>query len=281
MRIQYTAALREYQSTDNPEGAVWTRAYEGDVYVAEGRYREALAPMRSALEKAIELDSGWRTMVLAELAVYSNATGVYEEAEELFSELLPPNPWSPHRAYALFGILSVYGTQGRFDEMRSVRDAYAALIDAVPDAMRGAAEGLVHFADALIVWYRTGDAEETVRLFGEGRAVSGLSMPEFDPGMGIQGEEVFALIEVGRASDAVGITDSMEELADEAWYRLLRHAAWYLRGRAYEALGEPQQALRSYGMLLEKAGEGFREVVLFRDTQERVARLSAGLGIEQ
>ena len=120
-----------------------------------------------------------------------------------------------------------------------------------------------------------------MRLFGEGRAVSGLSMPEFDPAMGIQGEEVFALIEVGRASDALGITDSMEGLADVGWYSLLRHAAWYLRGRAYEALGETQQAVQSYGKLLDAAGDGVREVTLFRDTPERLARLSAELGVEQ
>jgi len=39
------AALQGFQSTDDPAGAVWTRAYEADVYVAEGRYRDALDPM--------------------------------------------------------------------------------------------------------------------------------------------------------------------------------------------------------------------------------------------
>jgi tetratricopeptide (TPR) repeat protein len=103
-------------------------------------------------------------------------------------------------------------------------------------------------------------------------------MTAFHPAIGIQGEEVFALIEVGRASDALGIADSMERLAEQGYYWLLRHAAWYLRGRAYEALGEPEQALHNYGLLLEEAGDGVREVVLFQDTRERVARLSAGLG---
>jgi len=54
---------------------------------------------------------------------------------------------------------------------------------------------------------------------------------------------------------------------------LVAHYAWYLRGRAYEALGEPEQALASYQQLLDVAGDGVREVVLFRDTPERVAHL--------
>jgi len=80
-------------------------------------------------------------------------------------------------------------------------------------------------------------------------------------------------MEVGRAVDALEIIDSMEGLGEGGWPLIFAHAAWYLRGRAYEALDDPERALESYQQLLDVAGDGVREVVLFRDTPERVARL--------
>ena len=74
------------------------------------------------------------------------------------------------------------------------------------------------------------------------------------------------------------VIDSIERLAKRGFSRLLQHAAWYLRGRAYEALGEPEQALQNYGELLEEIGARLEEIALFQDTQERMVRLSTGLG---
>jgi tetratricopeptide (TPR) repeat protein len=98
--------------------------------------------------------------------------------------------------------------------------------------------------------------------------------------MGVEGEEILALIQMGRASDALELISSMERLPERDYYRLLAHTSWYLRGRAYEALGETERALQSYGQLFDVAGDGVREITLFRDTPERLARLSASLGAE-
>jgi tetratricopeptide (TPR) repeat protein/tRNA A-37 threonylcarbamoyl transferase component Bud32/TolB-like protein len=270
------AALDPFR--DDPDGAVMTRWSETETYVAEGRYLEAAYANLSAFEKASEferyhfqpLGSDILPYIILEAGLHTSATGVYDEAEAAFRELhrLEPQSWG-----ALFGLLSIYGQQERFDEMSRVREAAAADLAAVPGLGKARAESLLHFADGLIAWYRAGDARATVRLFGEAREARGLSKTYWSTSMGIQGEEVFALMEAGRASDALELIDSMEGLGEGGWPLILAHAAWYLRGRAYEALDEPDQAVESYQRLLDVAGDGIREVVLFRDTPERVARL--------
>ena len=271
------AALQEFADGDDPDGQVVALWFMSDTYVIEGRYLDALDAMRRASEKATEFEHEDRLSVLAETGIHAIAVGAYKQAEDSFWEVIHDDLW---RAYAVFGLLATYGGQERFDEMSWVRDTVAEDIRSMPEPARATAESFLHLSDGLIAWYRAGDAEETLRLIREARDVSGLSPTAWRPGMGVQGEEVLALIQVGRASDALEIIDSMEGLTRRGYYRLLSHAAWYLRGRAYEALGETEQALQSYGKLFEVAGDRVREVVLFRDTAERLARLSAGLGVE-
>ena len=112
-----------------------------------------------------------------------------------------------------------------------------------------------------------------MRLFEEARAARSMSKTGWTRRMGLEGEEVLALIEVGRASFALVIVYDIERVATGGGPLIFSHVAWYLRGRAYEALGEPEQALESYQQLLDVAGDRIEEVVLFRDTPERVARL--------
>ena len=266
------AALEPFLDSNDADVAATIRLMIADTYVPEGRYLDATEVVRSALRTADQLGSdNWRHIILAEVAAYANATGAWEEAEEAFLELLRIEA---RVDFAMFQLLSIYGKQGRFDEMSQVRDGVAANIDAAPDFLRGRAQALLHIADGLIAWYRDGDAEETVRLFAEGRAAAGISETTFLDGTELGGEEVFALIQVGRVSDALGIIDAQERVVTESGLpQIIAHAAWYLRGRAYEALGDTQRALQSYGKLLEVAGDGVREVVLFRDTPERVASL--------
>jgi tetratricopeptide (TPR) repeat protein len=255
-------------TSDDPDIAIVARMMLANTYAAEGRYVDALFALRTAVEKAKELgaDGSW---VLAEVGFFSNMTGAYEEAETAFNELLEIERY--HQA-ALFGILGTYGRQERFDEMSRVREAASAVLDSAPDFMRGRFEGTVRFADGLIAWYR-GDAEETVRLFEEARAAAGIASTALPELFFLPTEEVLALIEVGRASDALGVIDEIDGFAEGDGSRFHAHAAWYLRGRACEGLGETERALESYQQLLDVAGEGVREVVLFRDTPERVARL--------
>ena len=238
------AALQEFADGDDPNGQVYALWFISDTYVIEGRYLDALDAMRRAADKASELDHEDRLGILAEVGVHAIAVKAYEQAEDSFWPLIHHDMW---RTDGLFGLLATYGMQERFDDMSLVRDTIAADISAMPEPVRAMAESLLRLSDGLIAWYRAGDAEGTVRLIGDARDVSGLSRPAWRPSMGVQGEEILALIQVGRASDA---------------------------------LGETQQALQSYGKLFDAAGDGIREVILFQDTPERLARLSASLAVD-
>ncbi len=261
-------ALVPFRTAEHQDLAWWARLLEADTYDAEGRYLDALETARAAAEKASDLGrDDLRLTALADAGQWAIATGRYDEAEAIFREryLL-----YPQRTNVLLRILTTFGMQEHFDEMSRVREGAGANIDAAPDFMRGTAEGRVHFADGLIAWYRDGNPEETVRLFGEGRAAYGITtMTNI-----FVVEEILALIEVGQAKEALAILDSRDE-RQRLWQvrHILAHTTWYLRGRAHEALGEPEQALESYQRLLDAAGDGVREVVLFRDTPERVERL--------
>ncbi|GAF83295.1 unnamed protein product, partial [marine sediment metagenome] len=240
------AALDEYR--DTPEGAVWAPWFDADTYIWEGRYLDAFDSNRTALEKANELGRdrilalGWGDLllyILGDVGIQGNATGAYEEAEAAFRKLYDLYPQS---LGALFGLLGIYGRQERFQEMSQVRESAGARIDATPELGRLRAESRLHFADGLIAWYRDRDAEETVRLFEEARAARSMSKTGWTSRMGLQGEEVFALIEVGRASFALVIVYAIERVATGGGPLIFSHTAWYLRGRAYEALGETEQA---------------------------------------
>jgi tetratricopeptide (TPR) repeat protein len=256
-------ALQPFLTADQPEVAWWARRLDAQAYDVEGRYLDALEASRGVVENARELGrDDFLLWALNDTGAWANATGAYGEAEEVFSELYRA------KEYSMFGMLTAYGEQERFDNMSRVRAEAAEAIHSAPESLRGRREGQVHFADGFIAWYRDGDAEGTVRLFGEGRAVLRMRETTF-----LSNEETLALIEVGQAADALAIISRREERQSQSVRHVLAHDVWYLRGRAYEALGEPEQALESYQRLLDVAGDGVREVVLFRDTPERVARL--------
>jgi tetratricopeptide (TPR) repeat protein/TolB-like protein len=271
------AALAEFVGGEDPDGQIFAHWLIADTYVSEGRYREALDPLRRASENTIDLGKEYEYASLPETGVHALAVGEFESAEESFWKVIHTDFF---RRDALFGLMATYGRQGRFDEMSRVRDTVAADIGAMPEPARETAGALLLMSDGLIAWYRAGDAEETVRLIREARDVVGLPRTRWRPEMGVEGEEILALIQMGRASDALELISSMERLPERDYYRLLAHTSWYLRGRAYEALGETERALQSYGQLFDVAGDGVREITLFQDTPERLARLSAGLGAE-
>jgi len=257
-------ALQPFLTADQPEVVWWARRWEAHAYDAEGRYLDALEASLGTIESARELGRDDLLLwALPEAGAWANATGAYDEAEEIFTEL---NRLNPFRG---LGILTTYGGQRRFDQMSRVRDAAAEAVETAPESMQGRVEAHVHYADGLIAWYRTGDADATARFFGEGRVIAGAS------GRTIWAvEEILALIAAGEAAEALAIIDTKEEWQRWVVGHTLAHETLYLRGRAYEALGETEKALGNYRRLLDVAGDGVREVVLFRDTPERVARLT-------
>lgn len=261
------AELHSYRDTENPVGAVWTRILEADTYEAEGHYLDAFAAARRAVEKAGKLGrDDLRFDALMEAGFYAQWTGAYAEAEEAYQEL---HRLDPLNRWTFLWLIGLYSEQGRFEEMRQVRDSMAAAVETGPEFRRESDEGYLLLADGVIEWYR-GDAEQTLRLVKEARTVWQRPMSEY-----LRTEEALALIQVGRASEVLGMLDWLEEQEGNRIFPINAHLACYLRGRAYEALGETEQAIQSYERLLEVAGDGVREAVLFRDTPERVAKLKA------
>jgi hypothetical protein len=93
-------------------------------------------------------------------------------------------------------------------------------------------------------------------------------------------QESLALIEVGRAREALDIAKNMERLS-QAGNRMnpgQMQASLYLKGRAHEALGEASEAAASYGRLLDMVGESIEEIVTMRDAPGRLAATRAAAG---
>jgi tetratricopeptide (TPR) repeat protein len=248
------------------ENAFTVRRVIADTYAAEGRYL-------AALDAYLDLDGQAPSAVgdalnFRDIGLFATETGRYEIAEEAYRTLYRSGEF---RRLTVIGLLSMLGRQQRFDEMSEVRDMIAAELELVSGLALKDTQALLRFADGLIAWYRLGDAEETVRLFAEGRDRGDITSARLQGHP--QGEEVLALIEAGRAADALPIIEALEQLGVGAIRPIITHKAWYLRGRAYEALGEPERALESYERLIATVGEGYLEVLAFQDTPDRIASL--------
>jgi tetratricopeptide (TPR) repeat protein/TolB-like protein len=267
------AALQPYLGTDDPEPAIVVRSLLGDTYVADGSYREAWETYHAAARRAEELGrNDLRLLTLAESGTLAIFLGEHDEAEAAFLEV---DAISPLGGGALFGLLVNSGERGRVDEMREVRDSAAARIAAAPLIIREQAEAGMLFVDALTAWY-SGDAETAVLLYDEGRERTSARRPA--PVSGDE-QEALALIEVGRAREALSMAENMERLSKAAnrWDPGQWQVSLYLRGRALEALDEPLEAAESYEKLLGMVGDGARDITFFRDTGERLAALRESL----
>ena len=160
------------------------------------------------------------------------------------------------------------------DLMLVVRDSALVRFAETPTIMERQRSLQMLVMDALIAWYR-GDAQAAVQLYDEARDRASIQRPAL---MIAPVQEALALIETGRARDALGLAKTLERVSlggnrldPGAW-----QAAQYLAGRAHEALGEHSDAIERYESLLEVAGDGVRDVTFFRDTPDRLASLRAG-----
>jgi len=264
-------ALRPYMQVRDPDAAVMIRRLEADTYIAEGRYLDGLEAYRRAAKLAEDLSrDDLRLPAMLESAQMSLLTRQFEEAEARFRDV---GTIDPLNAAVLFGLLTVNGEQGRLDGMLEVRDSAASVFAAGPEIIQDRARLIRLLADASIAWYR-GDPTAAVVLFDEARDLAGTPRPAL---LGGVGPEILALIEVGRASEALSLAENMERLSSYG-NRLdpfQQQAALYVKGRAYEALSEPTLAIESYGRLLEILGPGIEDLLYLGDTPDRVASLRA------
>jgi tetratricopeptide (TPR) repeat protein len=160
--------------------------------------------------------------------------------------------------------------------MLMVRDTVIARFADAPPIMQGQVALITLLVDAVVAWYG-GDAQAAVQLYDEARELVGAPRPAL---VGPSMQESLALIEVGRAREALEIAENMERIS-QAGNRLnpgQLQGSLYLKGRAHEALGEPSEAAASYAQLLDRAGDGIAGIVSMRDTPDRLAATRAAAG---
>ena len=268
-------ALEPHMDTGDPDAAVYVRRLMGDTYVADGSYSQALSSWRSAAELAARLDRQDLQMpALLEAGQLATFMGNYEIAQ---ASLREADAIDPMLGGVLFGLLINSGEQGRIDEMLVVRDTVVARFTNAPPIMQGQVALVTLLVDAIVAWYQ-GDSQAAIQLYDEARDLVGVPRPAL---VGPSMQESLALIDVGRAAEAIGIAENMERIS-RGGNRLnpgQLQGSLYLQGRAHEALGEAAEAAISYEKLLDMAGEGLGDIVNMRDVPERLAatRVAAGL----
>jgi len=268
------AALEPHLGTEDADAAVYLRRLLGDTYVADGSYAEALAAWRSAAELAESLErQDLQIQPLLEAGQLATFMGDHEGAVASFQTA---DAIDPLLAGVLFGLLINSGEQGRIDEMLMVRDTVIARFADAPSIVQGRVALITLLVDAVVAWY-SGDAQAAVQLYDEARELAGAPRPAL---VGPSMQESLALIESGRAREALDIAENMERISEDG-NRLnpgLMQGSLYVKGRAHEALGEPSEAAASYAQLLDTAGEGIEQIVSMRDAPDRLAAPRAAAG---
>jgi tetratricopeptide (TPR) repeat protein len=260
-------ALRDYMSAPDPDASVWVRRLEGDTYVAEGRYRDGLAANRRAADEALRLDrEGPRLAALLDAGALASLTGAFTEAERAFLEA---NEIDSLNLGILFGLIAVYGMQDKTAQFPAWRDSLVARTSRGPTFVQQRMDLLLELTDGVIAFWE-GDHEGALGHFDRARERAEAPRPAMITG-GL--EEVIALIETGRAEEALPMTQTLEQIAaaGNRYVPLPRQAALYLRGRAHQELGQWESAAESYTALLDMIGDGAQETWLFRDTPDRLA----------
>lgn len=261
------AALADYMYTTDPDASVWVRRLEGDSYVAEGRFRDGLAANRRAADRALSLGrDDLRLAALIDEGGLASLTEAFTEAERAFFEA---NEIDSLNLGILFGLIAIYGMQDRTDEFPAWRDSLVARTSRGPAFVQQRLDLLLDLTDAVIAYWE-GDYEASVAEFDAARERAGAPRPAMITG-GL--EEILALIEAGRAAEALPLTNSLQQVATAGnrYLPLPRLAALYLRGRAHQELGQWEPAAESYTALLDLIGDGAEEAWIFRDTPERLA----------
>lgn len=268
------AALQRHLDTEDADAAVYIRRLLGDTYIADGSYPEALATWSSAAELAARLErQDLRIQPLLEAGQLATFMGDYDGAAASFQEA---DAIDPLLAGVLFGLLINSGEQGRIDEMLMVRDTVVARFADAPPIIQGQVALIELLVDAVVAWYG-GDAQAAVQLYDEARELVSAPRPAL---VGPSMQETLALIEVGRAREALDIAENMKRISQNG-NRLnpgLLQGSLYVKGRAHEALGEASKAAASYGELLDMVGDGIAMIVSMRDAPDRLAATRAAAG---
>jgi len=266
------AALEPYLETDDADAAVHLQRLLGDTHVADGTYQDALDAFAAAAERARAANRDDLLMQpLMELAQLATFMGEHELADAAYLEA---DEMDPLLGNVLFGLLVNSGEAGRIDDMLVARDTALARFSALPPIAQGQAEQVTLLVDALVAWY-SGDAQAAVQLFDEVRELAAVPRPAL---IGAPGQEALALIEAGRAREALPMAEVMERngVNENRFDPGQWHASLYIRGRAHEALGATDEAIESYEELLGLIGDSARQISFWGDAPDRLVALRGG-----
>ncbi len=268
-------ALEPYLGTTDEEAAVYVRRLLADTWIAEGRYLDAVASFSDAAEVAERLGrTDLRMAPLLEAGQISTFLGGYDVAEAIFVEA---EALDPLNIGMFFARLVNEGQRGDMNGMRATRDSLIARFEGAPAIMQGQIELVMYLVDALVAFY-DGDALAAVQLWDEARELR--SAPRATIVLGPPVQESLALIEAGRPREALEIADNLERqsgIANRFNVGQLQISMW-LRGLAHEALGEPDKAAESYQRMLDMIGDGYQEIVSWRDLRDRLEAAQAEAG---
>jgi tetratricopeptide (TPR) repeat protein len=266
------AALEPYLETGDIDAEVHVRRLLGDAHIADGGYSEALDSYSDAAGRARE--AGRPDLLLQPLQEIGELAAFMGEHERADAALREADSLDPLLGNVLFGFLVNGGEAGRIDEMLAAREMALGRFEQLPPIAQDQVEQVTLLIDALVAYYQ-GDAQAAVQLWDEVRDVAGAPRPAL---IGAPGQEALALIETGRAREALPIADAMENAArggnrmdPGSW-----HSALYVRGRAHEALDEPDKAIQAYEEMLAMVGESAREISFWADAPDRLEALRAG-----
>ena len=268
------AELERHLETEDPDAAVYVRRLLGDTHIADGSYPEALAAWRSAAELAETLSrADLKIPSLLEAGQLATFMGEFDSAT---ASLRQADAIDPLLGGVMFGLLVNSGERGRVDEMLVVRDTVLARFADAPPILQGQIALVTLLVDAIVAWYQ-GDAQAAVQLYDQAREMIDLPRPAL---VGPSMQEVQALLEVGRAREALEVAENMERIS-QGGNRLnpgMLQGALYLQGRAHQALDQPSEAAASYGRLYDMVGDGIDAIVGMRDLPERLALMREAAG---
>lgn len=268
------AELEPHLGTQNPDAAVYVRRLLGDTYIADGNYPKALDAWRSGAELAENLGRpDLQIPSLLEAGQLATAMGEYDGAD---ASLRTADAIDPLVGGVMFGLLENSGERGRIDEMLAVRDTVLARFAEAPPIVQGQVALVTLLVDATVAWYQ-GEAQAAVQLYDQARELISAPRPAL---VGPSMQEALALIEVGRAREALDVAENMERIS-QAGNRLnpgMLQGALYLQGRAHEALDQSAEAAASYGKLYDIVGDGIASIPNLQDLPDRLAatRTTAG-----
>ncbi len=223
-------------------------------YSWQGRVEDAAAAYQRAYDAAPASEPQLRIAALSGMAGEWTMLGQYARVVEALKSVKTPT------TAGFYVYLAALGELGRFEEMRTARDAMTDF--AARPGMAIFAGGLPRLIDGYMAYYQH-DWASAVEAFADVKRQNRVEATRM-----ADRREVLALIELGRAREALPMVavPTDPRVPDTP-------GMMYLRGRVQEALGNRAAAVAAYRQVMAFWGPGIRRFPNYRDVPQRLAKL--------